>query len=87
MNALYRAYYDGREDRLAPLSNHGPALKQHELICSESTNPEQFTTHEPGVVRMYVCGDTVYDFVTSAMRVRKSFSMSCGGTCTIAAIE
>ena len=33
-----------------------------QIFNSLTGRKEEFTTHEPGVVRMYVCGDTVYDF-------------------------
>jgi cysteinyl-tRNA synthetase len=33
-----------------------------QIFNSLSGGKEELRTHEPGVVRMYVCGDTVYDF-------------------------
>ncbi|WP_116811582.1 cysteine--tRNA ligase [Steroidobacter cummioxidans] len=33
-----------------------------QIFNSLTGRKDEFTTHEPGVVRMYVCGDTVYDF-------------------------
>ncbi|HEY5756037.1 MAG TPA: class I tRNA ligase family protein, partial [Steroidobacter sp.] len=33
-----------------------------QIFNSLTGRKEAFHTHEPGVVRMYVCGDTVYDF-------------------------
>jgi len=33
-----------------------------QIFNSLTGRKEAFRTHEPGVVRMYVCGDTVYDF-------------------------
>jgi cysteinyl-tRNA synthetase len=33
-----------------------------QIFNSLTGRKEDFRTHEPGVVRMYVCGDTVYDF-------------------------
>ncbi len=33
-----------------------------QIFNSLTGRKEQFRTHTPGVVRMYVCGDTVYDF-------------------------
>lgn len=33
-----------------------------QIFNSLTGRKDELTTHEPGVVRMYVCGDTVYDF-------------------------
>jgi len=33
-----------------------------QIFNSLSGRKEELRTHEPGIVRMYVCGDTVYDF-------------------------
>jgi cysteinyl-tRNA synthetase len=33
-----------------------------QIFNSLTGRKEEFRTHEPGVVRMYVCGDTVYDY-------------------------
>ncbi|MBM0106996.1 cysteine--tRNA ligase [Steroidobacter sp. S1-65] len=33
-----------------------------QIFNSLTGRKEEFRTHQPGVVRMYVCGDTVYDF-------------------------
>jgi cysteinyl-tRNA synthetase len=33
-----------------------------QIFNSLTGRKEELSTHEPGVVRMYVCGDTVYDF-------------------------
>ena len=55
------------------------------LYNTMSMQKEEFVPIEPGKVRMYACGPTVYNYITSATRARSSCSTCCAAIWSTAA--